>query len=65
MTDDLIAEYLAKGGSVTKCQDCSPKDAMRRSFNIYKDGRGGIRRKRYIPKESSAVVFSGYNSGKR
>ena len=65
MTDDLIAEYLAKGGTVTKYQDCSPKDSMRRSFKIYKDGSGGVRRKKYIPKKASAVVFSGYNSGKR
>ena len=64
MTDDLIAEYLAKGGTVTKYQDCSPKDAMRRSFKIYKDG-DKLRRKKHIPKEPSAIVFSGYNSGKR
>jgi predicted RNA-binding protein (virulence factor B family) len=63
-TKDLIADYLEKGGTVTEYKDCSPKDAMRRSFKPYKSKDGGIYRKRHIKKPEQAVVFSGYNSGK-
>lgn len=63
-TEDLIADYLAKGGTVTEYKDCSPKDAMRRSFRPYKAKSGGIYRKKHVPKPEQAVVFSGYNSSK-
>ena len=63
-TEDLIADYLANGGTVTEFKDCSAKDAMRRSFRPYKAKGGGIYRKKHTPKPEQAVVFSGYNSGK-
>ena len=65
-----VEAYLAKGGKVTQMRDCSPKEAMYRSFKLYKDMNNPKKIYRKPPKSKhhldyAPVVFSGYNSGKK
>lgn len=66
LKDDVEA-FLAKGGKINKMRDCSPKEAMYRSFKIYKDQNNPNRVLRKPPQQRDRLptVYSGYNSGKK
>jgi hypothetical protein len=61
--EDQVAAFLAKGGEVEQMRDCSPKEAMYKSFPPHKyfckfSGKMKIYRNKVTHKQPGLVMWS-------